>query len=86
MSTKSTIILSNDDEHWYSDCSSPRGTINKITKANEFIGDDITLEISKSNIVEKDEDDNWVYITIRGDSDLAKRLHRLKYNPAIEVK
>lgn len=80
MSTKSTIILSNDNEHWYDECAQPR------YKDGKFIGNDIVLEIDKSNIVEKDEDDNWVYITIRGDSDLAKRLARLKYNPAIEVK
>lgn len=85
MSTKSTIILSKDDEHWYSDCSAPRGTINKVTKEHEFIGDDITLEISKSNIVEKDEDANWVYVTIRGDSDLARQLSGLAFKSPIKI-
>lgn len=80
MSTKSTIILSDDNEHWYDDCSQSR------YKEGKFIGNDITLEIDKSNIVEKDEDCETLYIVIKGDCDLAKRLHRLKYNPAIEVK
>lgn len=85
MSTKSTIILSKDDEHWYSDCAAPRGIINKVTRATDYIGDDITLEISKSNIVEKDEDDNWVYITIKGDSDLARQLSGLAFRSPIKI-
>lgn len=85
MSTKSTIILSKDNEHWYSDCAAPRGTINKVTKANEFIGDDITLEIDKANIVEKDEDLNYVYITIKGDSDLARQLSGLAFKNPIKI-
>lgn len=84
MSTKSTIILSKDDEHWYSDCAAPRGIIIK-GEPIKHLGDDITLEISKSNIVEKDEDDNWVYITIRGDSDLARQLHDLVFKSPIKI-
>jgi hypothetical protein len=84
MSTKSTIILSKDNEHWYSDCAAPRGKV-VDGKVMEYYGDDITLEIDKANIVEKDEDSNYVYITIRGDSDLAKQLYRMKYTNSIEI-
>ena len=40
MSTKSTIILSKDNEHWYSDCAAPRGKI-VSGKVAEYYGDDI---------------------------------------------
>lgn len=84
MSTKSTIILSKDNEHWYSDCSAPRGKIVNGQVA-EYYGDDITLEIDKSNIVDKDEDSDTVYIVIRGDSDLARQLSALAFKNPIKI-
>lgn len=44
MSTKSTIFLTEDNEHCYSDCSLPHGTADKRE------GDSIVLELSKENI------------------------------------
>lgn len=79
MSSKSTIILSKDNEHWYDDCNESR------YKNGKFIGNDITIEINKSNIVDRIENSDGICIVIKGDCDLAKQLHRLKYNPAIEV-
>ena len=42
MSTKSSIILTNDDEHWYSDCAEPL--------CMKTYKDAITLEFSKKNV------------------------------------
>ena len=45
MSSKSTILLTDDNEHWYNDCSEP------LTGNNEKpYKDVITLEFSKKNI------------------------------------
>lgn len=54
MSTKSTIFLTQDNEHCYDDCSDPNYDINKI-----FLGNTITIEFDKKNIniVCNDEDD-----------------------------
>lgn len=84
MSTKSTIILSKDNEHWYSDCSAPRGKIVN-GKVEKYYGDDITLEIDKANIVEKVEDSDGMYIVIRGDSDLARKLSGLVFKSPIKI-
>lgn len=45
MSTKSTILLTNDNEHWYNDCSEPLTGIDE--KPHKDV---ITLEFSKRNI------------------------------------
>lgn len=42
MSTKSSIILTNDNEHWYLDCSEPL--------SDNPYRDAITLEFSKRNV------------------------------------
>lgn len=44
MSTKSSIILTRDNEHWYTDCSEP------LTGIGEPYKDVIVLEFSKQNI------------------------------------
>lgn len=46
MSTKSTIILSDANEHWYHDC----------------IDDTITLEIGREHAIEIDEEGTFVTI------------------------
>ena len=54
MSTKSTILLTNDNEHWYGDCSEP------LTGFK----DAITLEFSKRNIRIDLNDDEDLVISI----------------------
>ncbi len=58
MSTKSTIILTNDNEHWFNDCNEP------LTKVGEPYKDAITLEFSKKNIRIDLNDDDDLVITI----------------------
>ena len=43
MSTKSTIFLTDDNIHWYEDCSEPNFDAN-----DKFIGDSIILEFDTS--------------------------------------
>jgi len=44
MSSKSTILTTDDNEHWYLDCNEPK------FKNKEYIGDSLTIEFSKKNI------------------------------------
>lgn len=72
MSTKSTIILTKDNEHWYSDCSE------QLTEKK----DAITLEFSKRNVRVDFNDDEDIVITVTNPdceiyqilSDLAKKI------------
>jgi hypothetical protein len=74
MSTKSSIILTNDNEHWYTDCSEP------LAK-NPYM-DAITLEFSKRNVRVDLNDKEDIVITVTNPdceiykvlSDLAKKL------------
>ncbi len=54
MSTKQTLILTDDDEHWYSDCS----------EALSESEDAITIEFNKKNIRIDVNDDNCIILTI----------------------
>jgi hypothetical protein len=59
MSTKSTILLTDDNEHWYNDCIEP------LTKVNEMpYKDVITMEFSKKNIRIDVNDDTDLVISI----------------------
>lgn len=59
MSSKSTILLTDDNEHWYNDCSEP------LTGNNEKpYKDVITLEFSKKNIRIDLNDDEDLAISI----------------------
>lgn len=74
MSTKSSIILTNDNEHWYLDCSEPL--------SDNPYRDAITLEFSKRNVrVDLNDEDDIVITVTNPDceiykilSDLAKQL------------
>lgn len=77
MSSKSTLILSEDNEHWYEETNSSR-----CTRHGKFVGFDIVIEIDKKNIVDRDESSNDIVFTIKGDSDLAKRLSKLMFKQA----
>jgi len=69
MSTKSTIICTNDNEHWYSDCSEP-----VTDTGGTFICDAITLEFSKENIRIDLNDQDELIITLHKDSALLRTL------------
>lgn len=76
MSTKSSILLTSDNEHWFTDCSEPLTTFPKPYK------DVITLEFSKKNIRVDANDNDDLIISITNPnceiydvlSDLAKML------------
>ena len=53
MSTKSSLFLTKDNEHCYTDCNELK------YKDGKYIGDTITLEFDKKNIeiVANDDDD-----------------------------
>ena len=70
MSTKSTIILTNDNEHWYTDCSEPL--------ADNPYRDAITLEFSKRNVRVESNDKEDIVITVTNpDSEIYKVLSDL---------
>ncbi len=74
MSSKGTIFLTKDNEHWYQETSEPR-----YDKKKKFIGWDIYLEIDKKNLVDLDYDStDGLTIAIRGDSELAKNIEMLR--------
>ena len=72
MSTKSTIILSKDNEHWYDDCNAPH------YEDGKFKGNDVTIEIDHKNIVERYENEDGICIVLRGDCDLAIQLQKIR--------
>jgi hypothetical protein len=74
MSSKSTVILSDDNEHFYTDCSY------YIEKKNGTIGYGIVLEFEKSNITLINEKDD-VVIVLDTYSDLWEKLHSLFFAP-----
>ena len=59
MSTKSTILLTDNNEHWYNDCSEPLTTLDEGSYK-----DAITLEFSKQNIRVDMDDEDAIAITI----------------------
>jgi len=61
MSTKSTILLTDDNEHWYFDCMD--------------CPDSIILEFNKDNI-EFHDDDISITVEIMPGTDLYKQAHR----------
>jgi hypothetical protein len=74
MSTRSTLILTNDNEHWYKETNSPR-----YDDQDKFIGWDVEIDINDKNIMWHDEDDGSTSITIKGGSQIARIIsHHLK--------
>ena len=62
MSTKSTIILTDDNEHWYHDCTD----------------NEITLEFSKKNIrIDANDDEDLVISITNLNSEIYKVLSKL---------
>jgi hypothetical protein len=73
MSTKSTILLTNNKEHWYNDCSEP------LTGANEKpYKDVITLEFSKKNIrIDLNDDEDLVISIVNPNCEIYDVLSKL---------
>jgi hypothetical protein len=66
MSTKSTIYLSDDNEHWYTEHASASGK-------------DIVLEFDKANIEDVINGFDALIVTVKGDSDLAMAIKKAFY-------
>ena len=62
MSTKSTVLLTDDNEHWYFDCSS--------------VPDDIIIEIDKKNITILEDDEDNLIISIKPNTSLYEKVYR----------
>ena len=70
MSTRSTIILTDQDEHWYSDCSEPTEMPHK---------DVITLEFSKKNIrIDLNDKDDLVISIINPNYEIYNIISKIK--------
>ena len=68
MSTKSTMILTTDNEHWYKDC-------NGAYYENTGTKDCIVLEIDKRHRIETEED--YTRVIIEEGTPLYKALQRI---------
>ncbi len=72
MSTKSTIELTDDNEHIYYEHSDP------IYKDGEFLGNTIVMELDKKNIGNVDVSPNGIVITfINPKSEIYKAIERI---------
>lgn len=67
MSTKTSIIYTDDNEHIYTECSSQE-------KINGILYDEIIMEFDKKNIIVYVEDDENLIIGIKPGSDLYFKL------------
>lgn len=78
MSTKSTIFLTEDNEHCYSDCSL------KQFIGDEYCGDSIVMEFDKKNIEIRDNDNESLVIELTNPtSEIYKKINQLSpYNEA----
>ena len=76
MSTRSTIFLTDDNEHCYDDCSEPHYI--KVDGENQFLGNTITLEMSKRNIKIAHNDEDYLVIEIAPGSELYDIIESLR--------
>lgn len=67
MSTKASIILTTDHEHWYEDTSS---------ETNGAF--DIEISIDIENIKDSSFDYEGLFVTIKGDSNLARYIRKMR--------
>ena len=72
MSTKSTIFLTDDNIHWYEDCSEPNFDAN-----DKFIGDSIILEFDTS-FAKISQYGSEIFITLKPGCDLYNKIKQLK--------
>ena len=69
MSSRSSLLLTNKNEHWYEETNQPR------YKEGKLEGFDIDIEIDNDTIVSHELcEDEGLFLTIKGDSHLAKIL------------
>lgn len=69
MSSKSTILITKDNEHWYTDCNEPLEDYKYA----------ITLEFDKKNIrVDANDEDDLVITIINSKSEIYKAIEKLK--------
>ena len=80
MSTKSTIFLTGNNEHCYSDCSLPHFDDNE-----NFIGDSIILEMSKKHTDLLLNDDEDIIVEIKPSNELYQIFSDLKDKPFYQV-
>jgi hypothetical protein len=74
MSTKASILLTRENEHWYEDCAEPLNDGN----------DAITLEFDKSNIrIDCNDKDDLIFTIINPDCDMYKVIKSLFGNKQI---
>ena len=71
MSTKSSLFLTNDNEHCYYEC------LNAHYENEKFIGYDIFLEINKKNINEIDIDEDGVLLSLSPGSEIYSLIQRM---------
>ncbi len=71
MSTKSTVFLTEDNEHCYYEHTSQ-----KYDKDGQFLGWDIEMEISKKN-VDVYEDEDSIVITFKPGTDIYKYIKKM---------
>ena len=70
MSTKTSILLTNDHEHWYHDCSE--------MLSNEPYRDAIVLEFDKKNIrIDVNDEDDLIITLINPDSKIYKIIDEM---------
>lgn len=73
MSLKSTIFLTEDDEHCYTDCSLP-----VYGESNNYLGDEIVLEFDLKNCtIDKSNDTLTIYLN-NPNSEIYKKIKSLK--------
>lgn len=72
MSTKSTIFLTENNEHCYTDCNEP------VFKDGDYIGDAIYLQMSKENISIIENDYLELIIKIDPGSELYELIKMMK--------
>ena len=71
MSSRSSLILTSKNEHWYEETNKPR------YEDGKFEGFDIEIEIDKDTIIEHElREDEGLFVTIKGNSHLAKILSK----------
>ena len=72
MSTKSSLFLTEDNEHCYTDGNEPN------YHNNVWVGDTITFEIAKKNINIVCNDDEDLIIEIKPNCELYKHIMKMK--------
>lgn len=65
MSTKSSLFLTRDNEHWYEETSAPC-----FDKDNNYLGDTIIVEFDKLNAVVLNNDEQDIALKLRAGTEI----------------